>query len=179
MIDKTAVHTRQRQRLLVRPAGDKDSPMSRASSWNATSPLTGSTVPSKPSSPAMRNGRDCRGESARRPQAPQRLSAGQSRYRSFGYRRRQIDRNARARDLESGRAHRAANAPARLHDLHTRDAEHLDARDAARKRAPMMGIASTPRIQAAWTARFRTPSRHLPIERVVLVLDRRYARREW
>ena len=48
--------------------------------------------------------------------------------------RRQIDRNARARDLESGRAHRAANTSARLHDLHARDAEHLDARDAARKR---------------------------------------------
>ena len=47
---------------------------------------------------------------------------------------RQIDRNARARDLEPGGAHRAANTTARLHHLHTRNAEHLDARNAAGKR---------------------------------------------
>ena len=55
----------------------KDSPKSRANSWNATSPLTGSTVPSKPS---------------------------------------------------------AANTTARLHQFHTRNAEHLNARNATGKR---------------------------------------------
>ena len=47
---------------------------------------------------------------------------------------RQVDRNARAWDLEPGGAHRAANTTARLHHLHTRNAEHLDARNAAGKR---------------------------------------------
>ena len=47
---------------------------------------------------------------------------------------RQVDGDARARDLEPCRAHRAANTPARLHHLHARDAKHLDTRNAARKR---------------------------------------------
>ena len=46
----------------------------------------------------------------------------------------QVDGNARPRDLKAGRAHGASDTPARLHHLHTRNAEHLDARNATGKR---------------------------------------------
>ena len=46
----------------------------------------------------------------------------------------QVDGNARPRDLEAGRAHGASDTPARLHHLHTRNAEHLDTRNATGKR---------------------------------------------
>ena len=46
----------------------------------------------------------------------------------------QVDGNARPRNLEAGRAHGAPDTPARLHHLHTRNAEHLDAWNATGKR---------------------------------------------
>lgn len=134
VIDKTAIDPRKRN-MLVGPAGDKRQPHVASQQLERHFALDGKH-------------RAIQAELAGNEAAVE-IVAGNlpiGRKHRNGYRqvkaatglsdiaRRQIDRNARARDLESGRAHRAANAPTRLHDLHTRDAEHLDARDAARER---------------------------------------------
>ena len=134
VIDKTAIDPRKRN-MLVGPAGDKRQPHVASQQLERHLALDGKH-------------RAIQAELAGNEAAVE-IVAGNlpiGRKHRNGYRqvkaatglsdiaRRQIDRNARARDLESGRAHRAANAPTRLHDLHTRDAEHLYARNAARKR---------------------------------------------
>ena len=47
---------------------------------------------------------------------------------------RQVDGNARPRNLKARRAHGTSDAPARLHHFHTGYAEHLNTRDAPGKR---------------------------------------------
>ena len=134
MIDKTAVDARKRN-MLVGPAGDKRQPHVASQQLERHLALDGKHCAIQA---------ELAGNEAAVETVAGNLPVG--RKHRNGYRqvkaatglsdiaRRQIDRNTRARDLESGGAHRAANAPARLHDLHTRDPEHLDARDATRKR---------------------------------------------
>lgn len=134
MVDKTAVDARKRN-MLVGPTGDKRQPHVTSQQLERHLALDGEH-------------RAIQAELAGNEAAVEIIAGNlpvSCKHRN-GYRkvktatglsdipRREIDRNARTRNLESGRAHRAANAPTRLHDLHTRDAKHLDARDAARKR---------------------------------------------
>lgn len=93
----------------------------------------------------------------------------------------QVDGNARPRDLEAGRAHGAPDTSARLHHLHTRNAEHLDAgTPPASETSTVTGIASTPRIQAACTANvsnaITTPANRT---HCTGARSRRHARRGW
>ena len=112
MIDKTAVDTRQRN-MLVGPAGDKRQPHVARQQLERHFALDGEHRAIQA---------ELAGNEAAVEIVAWNLPVG--RKHRNGYRqvktatslsdiaRRQIDRNARTRDLESGRAHRAANAPA-------------------------------------------------------------------
>lgn len=134
MIDKTAVDARKRN-MLVGPAGDKRQPHVASQQLERHLALDGkhrtiqAELAGNEAAVEIVTGNLTVGRKHRNGYRQVKTATGLS-----DIARRQVDRNARTRDLESGGAHRAANAPARLHDLHTRDTEHLDARDAARKR---------------------------------------------
>ena len=134
VIDKSAVHTRERH-MLVGPAGDKGEPHVACQQLKRYLALDWQhrTVQAK-----------LAGDKAAIEVIAGNLPIGSQ--HGDGYRQvkttagfaditgRQVDGNARARNLKARRAHGAPNTPARLHHLHAGDAEHLDTRNATGKR---------------------------------------------